>query len=115
MPTLKEFEMSVRKMPLFMPVLFVVLVPLGASAGGVVHNTTSEIGYASYPSHAVAGKSRAQIEAEIEAARKDGSLAILQRGMPLPFKPTGAGPTREQVRTEAELLNKAYLLPRGEM
>ncbi len=38
--------------------------------------------------------------AEVEAARKDGTLALMQRGAPLPIKNTGPAKTRQQVIDE---------------
>ena len=37
---------------------------------------------------------------ELEAARKDGSLWYLNRGLPVPVKNAGPGRTREEVRNE---------------
>jgi hypothetical protein len=50
-------------------------------------------------------KTRAQVMAEVEAARKDGTLALMQRNAPLPIKATGPGKTRQQVI--AEMLNES--------
>ena len=38
--------------------------------------------------------------AELEAARKDGSLALMQRGAPVPIKNAGPAKTRQQVIDE---------------
>ena len=38
--------------------------------------------------------------AEIEAARKDGTLALMQRGAPLPIRNAGPAKTRQQVIDE---------------
>ena len=44
--------------------------------------------------------SREEVLQSVAAARKDGTLAILQRGGVLPVKATGPYKTREQVQQE---------------
>lgn len=75
-------------------------VPSLAQADSMYHPTTGEIGYTYHPEHFKSTKSRADVIAELEAARKDGTLALLQRGAPLPIKSTGPAKTRKQVIDE---------------
>lgn len=49
------------------------------------------------PDHATNGRSRADVLGELEAARKDGTLALIHRGAPLPIKNSGPAKTRQQV------------------
>ena len=72
-----------------------------AFATEVIHNATNEMGYTVHPDHAKAGKSRAEVLAELDAAKKQSSWSLMRLGAPLPM--TGGTPlTREQV--EADLL-----------
>lgn len=71
--------------------------PLLAQATSVWHPADNEAGVTEHPDHASAPKSRAQVQAEIEAARKDGTLAVLRVGAPLTPKSTEAPKTRQQV------------------
>lgn len=73
-----------------------------AFASGVVHHANTEMGYTVHPDHAQAGKSRAQVTAEIEEARKDGSWAVLRVGGAVPAKSSGPGLTREQVLADLQ-------------
>lgn len=57
-------------------------------------------GFTYHPDHATNGKSRPEVLAEIEAARKDRTLAVIQRGAPLPIKHAGPTKTRQQVSDE---------------
>ena len=68
------------------------------------HPSNGEAGFTYHPDHVKSTKTRAEARAELEAARKDGTLALMQRGAPLPPKATGPGKTREQVISE--LLNE---------
>jgi hypothetical protein len=56
--------------------------------------------------------------AELEAARKDGTLALIQRGAPLPIKNAGPAKTRHQgideMRSESPEQRRARMeLPTG--
>ena len=46
-------------------------LPFAANASGVWHQTDTEIGYAIAPEHAAGGKSRAQVDSELAAAKAD--------------------------------------------
>jgi len=75
-------------------------LPMAAQADSMWHPAPTEEGFTSHPDHFKSTKTRAQVTAEVEAARKDGSLALLQRGLPLPIKSTEAPKTRQQVMDE---------------
>ncbi|WP_168109763.1 DUF4148 domain-containing protein [Ramlibacter lithotrophicus] len=91
--------MNVRKMlVVFIPV---AAMSVPAFADQVLHAANTEQGYVNYPEHAKAGRSRAEVIAEMEAAKKDGTWEFIRRGAPLPVK-GGVPLTRAQV--EAELL-----------
>ncbi len=64
------------------------------------HAASGEAGFTYHPDHATNGKSRAEVLAELETARKDGSLAFTQRGAPVPVKYAGPSKTRQQVIDE---------------
>lgn len=71
-----------------------------AQADSVYHPANGEVGFTYHPEHFKSTKSRAEVIAEVEAARKDGTLALLQRGAPLPVKSTAPAKTRQQVIDE---------------
>lgn len=66
-------------------------------ANSAWHPDNGEAGFTYHPDYVKSTKTRAQVLAELEAARKDGTLALLQRGAPVPVKATGPGKTRQQV------------------
>lgn len=86
--------------------LLVVFIPVAAMsapafADQVLHSANTEQGYVNYPEHAQPGRTRAEVIAEMEAAKKDGTWEFIRRGAPLPVK-GGVPLTRAQV--EADLL-----------
>lgn len=72
-----------------------------AFGNGVIHSANTEMGYTVHPDHAQITKSRAEVTAEIEQARRDGTWNYYRLGAPLPIK-AGTPLTRAQV--EADLL-----------
>lgn len=54
-----------------------------------------------HPDHFKSTKTREQVLAELDAARADGSLRYLQRGLPVPDRNPGMGRSREEVAREA--------------
>ncbi|GAA0530883.1 MULTISPECIES: DUF4148 domain-containing protein [Burkholderiales] len=81
-------------------VVFATALPMAAQANSIWHPAPTEEGFTYHPDHFKSTKTRAQVLAEVEAARKDGSLALLQRGVPLPIKSTEPRKTRQQVLDE---------------
>ena len=75
-------------------------LPLAAQANPAWHTAPGEAGVTYHPEQFKSTKTRAQVMAEVEAARKDGSLALLQRGAPLPMKSVEPPKTRQQVIDE---------------
>ncbi len=75
-------------------------LPVLAQANSLYHPAQGEVGFTEHPDHWKSTKTRAQVMAEVEAARKDGTLALMQRGAPLPIKNTGPAKTRQQVIDE---------------
>lgn len=87
--------------PALLPALALSLVlPLAANANSVWHPASGEAGVTYHPDHFKSTKTRAQVMAEVDAARKDGTLALLQRGAPLPIKSSEPPKTRQQVIDE---------------
>ena len=81
--------------------LAVLLVTPGlVSATSLWHESNGEGGATFHPDHIKSTKTRAEGLQELEAARKDGSLWYLQRGLPVPVKNAGPGRTREEVQKE---------------
>jgi hypothetical protein len=81
-------------------VVSTLALPGLAQATSIYHPAIGEVGYTYHPDHFKSTKSRADVIAEVEAARKDGTLALMQRGAPLPIKNAGPAKTRQQVIDE---------------
>lgn len=71
-----------------------------AQADSMHHRTAGETGFTYHPEHFQSTKSRAEVIAELEAARKNGTLASMLLGLPLPIKSPNPGKTRQQVIDE---------------
>ncbi|MFY9514586.1 MAG: DUF4148 domain-containing protein [Rubrivivax sp.] len=74
--------------------------PALAQANSVWHPAIGEAGVVERGDHFKSTKTRAEVMAEAEAARKDGSLLLIERGLPLPAKGVGTAKTRQQVKDE---------------
>jgi len=86
---------------LFAPLAALAMaMPAVATASSLYHPAGGEVGYTTHPDHLQGGKQRSDVLRDIEAARKDGSLALLARGYALPQRNTGTPKTREQVQRE---------------
>jgi hypothetical protein len=81
-------------------VITAVALPGLSQATALYHAAGGEAGFTYHPDHAKNGKTRAEVLAELDAARKDGTLALMQRNAPLPVKSTGPGKTRQEVINE---------------
>ncbi|HRF20600.1 DUF4148 domain-containing protein [Comamonas nitrativorans] len=81
-------------------VILAMALPMAAQADSIWHPANNQQGYTYHPDHFKSAKTRAQVIAEVEAARKDGSLMLLQRGLPLPVESSVAPKTRQQVIDE---------------
>lgn len=77
-----------------------ISLPGLSQAGSVFHNANSEAGSTFHPEHLQVTRSRAEVVAEVSAARKDGTLELIQRGVPLPIRNAGPVKTRQQVIDE---------------
>ena len=82
----------------------VAALPMAASATSVYHPAQGEAGATQHLDHLTSTKTRAQVQAEVLAAQKDGTLFSIQRGLPLPAETQGMNRTRAQV--VSELLNE---------
>ena len=82
----------------------VAALPMAASATSVYHPAQGEAGATQHLDHLTSTKTRAQVQAEVLAAQKDGTLFSIQRGLPLPADTQGMNRTRAQV--VSELLNE---------
>ena len=92
--------MTSIRLVLLPAVAIAMTLPLAAQANSVWHTAPGEAGVTYHPDHFKSTKTRAQVMAEVEAARKDGSLALLQRVAPLPMKSVESPKTRQQVIDE---------------
>lgn len=77
-----------------------IALPGLSQATSLYHAANSEAGFTYHPDHAKNGKTRAEVLIELDAARKDGTLVLMQRNAPLPIKSTGPGKTRQEVIDE---------------
>ena len=78
----------------------IFLVPIVATASSLYHEVGGELGATTNPSHVSNDVLRGDVQRTGDAARKDGSLAILSRGGVVPPKATEPAKTREEVRAE---------------
>lgn len=93
--------MRIKKFALATVALLSALALPGLSqANSIYHAASGEVGFTYHPDHFKSTKSRADVLAELEAARKDGTLALIQRGAPVPIKNAGPAKTRQQVINE---------------
>ena len=92
--------MNFRKHAALPLVALAMTLPVLAQANSLYHPAQGEVGFTEHPDHWKSTKTPTQVMAEVEAARKDGTLALMQRGAPLPIKNTGPAKTRQQVIDE---------------
>lgn len=92
--------MNFRKHVALPLVALAMTLPVLAQANSLYHPAPGEVGFTEHPDHWKSTKTRAQVMAEVEAARKDGTLALMQRNAPVPMKASGPGKTRQQVIDE---------------
>lgn len=92
--------MNFRKHAAMPLVALALTLPVLAQANSLYHPASNERGYTEHPDHWKSTKTRAEVLAEVEAARKDGTLALIQRNEPLPQQATGPAKTRQQVIDE---------------
>lgn len=78
-----------------------VAAPSVAWADSDIHPANNERGYTVHADHSKSIKTREQVQAELDAARADGSLYYLRRGLPVPERNAGPGRSREEVAREA--------------
>ena len=90
--------MNVRNPILAAALAGTLMIPATGMADGLWHPANTEAGFTEHPDHMLRGKTRATVLAEL--ARKDGTLALLQRGAPIPIPSAGPAKTRQQVRDE---------------
>ena len=81
-------------------IILATALPMAAQASSMWHPAPTEEGFTYHPDHFQSTKTRAQVMAEVEAARKDGTLTLMQRGLPVPIKSSAAPKTRQQVVDE---------------
>jgi hypothetical protein len=77
-----------------------IFAPGAALASALYDEAGGEIGATTNPSHMRSQLSRSDVLQTVDAARKDGTLAVFSRGGALPVKATAPAKTREQVRQE---------------
>lgn len=75
-------------------------LPAASMASSVYHPANTDQGFTVHWDHFQGTKTRAQVLAELDAARKDGSIRFLNLGMAVPTKSSMPAKTRDQVRQE---------------
>lgn len=92
--------MNIHKTLTIAAMAAVLAIPGLVSATSLWHESNGEGGATFHPDHIKSTKTRAEVLQELEAARKDGSLWYLNRGLPVPVKNAGPGRTRDEVQKE---------------
>lgn len=92
--------MIIRKPLALSLIAFAIAAPGLASASSFYHPANGEVGFTTHPDHFKSSMARDDVLQLVAVARKDGTLAILQRGGALPVKATDPSKTREQVQQE---------------
>lgn len=92
--------MNIRQATLLSVITAAITLPGLSFANSVWHPASGEAGFTDHPDHFKSTKTRADVRTELEAARKDGTLALMQRGAPVPAKAVGPGKMRQEVLNE---------------
>lgn len=92
--------MNIRKYTVMSFIAAALAMPALSYANSEWHTPIGEAVVTYHPDHVQSKKTRAEAQAEVEAARKDGTLEKMSRGAPLPPKSTGPAKTRQQVIDE---------------
>lgn len=72
----------------------------GMASAEYWHPVNNEAGFVVHPEHFKSEKTRAQVNAEVEAAMQQGLLPYRENNYPVPAPDAGPGKTREQVINE---------------
>lgn len=113
--------MSPRNLYLTVVLSSAVLAPLAANASTAFHYDVvgDVVNFTYQPDHERSTRTRAEVLAGVEAARKDGSLMLGQGDVVIPGlqQAVAAGPvrTREAVREEAISAARSGELSRGDV
>lgn len=91
-----------------------VASPLAASAASEYHPAPTEAGVTYHPDHMSNNRTRAQIVAETDAARKHPFWRLASVGAPWPAAKTGPGRSRDEVYRETVEAMRAGTIPSGE-
>lgn len=89
--------MNVRKALVSIAVTATAALPGLATADTAWHATYDDAGASFHADHLTSTKTRAEVLAELDAARKDGSLYLNQREFVFPQGVAGPAKTRQQV------------------
>jgi len=89
--------MSIRYRTLLPFVAAALAMPALAQASAEWHPTLRGAGYTYHPDHFQSTKTRAQVMAEVDAARTSGTPASIGHNVPLPLASTGPVKSRQQV------------------
>ncbi len=92
--------MSIRYRTLLPFVAAALAMPALAQASAEWHPTLRGAGYTYHPDHFQSTKTRAQVMADVDAVRKDGTLASIGHNLPLPLASTGSVKSRQEVVDE---------------
>ena len=92
MNTHKALPIAVMALMLSLPGL--------AAATALWHQSNDEAGVIVHANYMQSTQARADVQRELDAARADGSLWYLNRGLPVPERPAQPGKTRAEVQRE---------------
>jgi hypothetical protein len=92
--------MNARKSILLSAIAVALAVPGLSFATSLYHAGNGEVGDTFHPDHIKSSKTRADVLQELDAARKDGSLQVLENEYPVLVTTPAPGKTRAQVQQE---------------
>lgn len=98
--------MNFRKHAAMPLVVLAMALPVLAQANSLYHPAPGEIGFTEHPDHVKSNVTRDQVVAEVEAARKNGTLALMQRGIYPSVNESGRARSRSEVVAEVEAARK---------
>lgn len=100
----KTLSRTTSRAPLLIAVVSALAMPGLAQATAAYHLVGGEAGFSHHPGHVPSSRTRAEVQAEVAAARQNGTLAVMERGVFAAPRVAALPKTRAQVI--AEVLNE---------
>lgn len=93
------------KTRVLVPALAALILPFAAQANSPYHRSSGEDSFIYLPEHAQSTRTRAEVKAEVQAARHSGWLDQLQQRPAPPL--VGHGPTKTRAEVVADMRNES--------